>query len=120
MICTIWIFLGQVKMNTTVICFGFEKNIYNYLPVHIYPEEKRSFPKKSFKRFWRRQKRRYFKHIVKRYAYAKKELLLFGKVRGRVVYDTICAPNPKKKGYVMRWSEPSYRVDERGKRIEIF
>lgn len=107
-------------MNITALCFGFDKTIYNYLPAHIYPEDMRNFPKKGFKRFWRRQKRRFLKHTVKRYAYAKKEMLLFGKVRGRVVYDTICASNLKKKGYVMRWSEPSYRVDERGKRIAVF
>lgn len=107
-------------MNLTALCFGYNKTVYDYLATPTFPENERTFPKKSWKRFRRRLNRRFLRHKIKRYAYAKKELFLWGKVRGRVVYDTICAPNPNKKGYIRRWSEPSYRVNAAGKIIERF
>ena len=106
-------------MNFTALCFGFDKTIYNYLPAHIYPEEMRNFPKKGFKRFWRRQKRRFLKHTVKRYAYAKKELCLWGSVKAGIVYykQYICKNGDR---WIRRKTVPWYRVDERGKIIEVF
>lgn len=105
-------------MNFTALCFGFNKTIYDYLPTNIPPESERNFAKKNFKRSWRRLKRRFLKHKVKRYAYAKKELCLWGSVKAGIVYYKQCIY--KKNRWTRKRTVPWYRVDGRGKIIERY
>lgn len=102
-------------MNFTALCFGYEKTVFDY---SAKPPKKFRLLKNGWERYFKRVKRRFLKHKVKRYTFAKKELCLWGSVKAGIVYykQYIC----KNNRWMRRKTVPWYSVDERGKLIEVF